>query len=170
MKLHTHYVFSAGLLSLIGVITGHSFFASAFVGGVISVFGNSLIDGIGHEVVNTRHGEIIRRTPLTHTVPRSVFWGLVATAPLVAIAYFLVSHSLFPSVLELLLVDGAIVGLSHLALDVFTEKGIYVKRDGRWVRFALAHFRYNDPFANGVAMLVGAVMLYVASNYPIYIK
>jgi hypothetical protein len=45
-----------------------------------------------------------------------------------------------------------------MILDVFTEKGIYVKKNGVWTRFALAHYKYNDPLANGLAMFVGLVL------------
>jgi hypothetical protein len=53
---------------------------------------------------------------------------------------------------------GIIVGPSHMLLDVFTEKGIYVKRGGKWARFALAHFRYNDPTVNGLAVFIGFLL------------
>jgi hypothetical protein len=42
-----------------------------------------------------------------------------------------------------------------MLLDVFTERGIYVKRNGKWKRFALAHFSYDNPAVNGVAVLMG---------------
>ncbi|MEM0183023.1 MAG: hypothetical protein QXU93_05505 [Thermoproteus sp.] len=42
-----------------------------------------------------------------------------------------------------------------MLLDAFTEHGIYVKRNGRWRRFALAHIRSNDPIANALALLLG---------------
>jgi len=45
-----------------------------------------------------------------------------------------------------------------MLLDVFTERGIYVKRNGRWVRYALAHFRYNDPLANTLAVFIGFLL------------
>ena len=34
-------------------------------------------------------------------------------------------------------------GSSHMLLDVFTERGIYVKRNGKRRRVALAHFSYE---------------------------
>ena len=44
---------------------------------------------------------------------------------------------------------------------LFTEAGVYVKKGGKWRRYALAHFRYNNPFANGLAALAGIFMLFL---------
>ncbi|ADX83215.1 hypothetical protein SiH_1867 [Sulfolobus islandicus HVE10/4] len=71
----------------------------------------------------------------------------------------------------LILLNGVVVGPSHLFLDVFTERGIYVKKYGRWRRFALAHFRYDNPAINGLAILLGVIMLLAAlylHNYHYY--
>jgi hypothetical protein len=60
------------------------------------------------------------------------------------------------------LIGGILVGPSHMLLDVFTERGIYVKRNGKWRRFALAHFSYDNPLVNGLAILLGVIMLLAA--------
>jgi hypothetical protein len=55
---------------------------------------------------------------------------------------------------ELILItilDGVIVGPSHMLLDISTERGIYHKVNGRWRRIALAHFSYDNAAANGLA-------------------
>jgi hypothetical protein len=52
-----------------------------------------------------------------------------------------------------------------MLLDIFTERGIYVKRGGRWRRFALAHFSYDNPVINGTAILAGALLLYLALSF-----
>ncbi|WP_198968342.1 DUF1286 domain-containing protein, partial [Saccharolobus islandicus] len=102
-------------------------------------------------------------------IPRSVVWGIVSIIPvfiLLLIYYGFSYHeyyfSLSNKVLLLILLNGVVVGPSHLFLDVFTERGIYVKKYGRWKRFALAHFRYDNPLANGLAIIAGAVMIYLA--------
>ena len=59
-------------------------------------------------------------------------------------------------------------GPSHMLLDVFTERGIYVKRNGKWKRFALAHFSYNNPAVNGLAILLGILMLFAAVHNHSY--
>jgi hypothetical protein len=62
-------------------------------------------------------------------------------------------------------------GPSHMLLDVFTERGIYVKRNGKWRRVALAHFSYDNPAVNGLAILFGILMLLAAlylHNYHYY--
>jgi hypothetical protein len=46
-----------------------------------------------------------------------------------------------------------------MILDIFTERGIYIKRNGKWERYALAHFKYNDPLANGLAILAGTMLM-----------
>ena len=161
MKLRTHYLFSAGLLALANSLFDHSFYSSLFIAGLVSVIGNSLIDKLGHEMVSFRGEYIPRRTPLTHTVPRSVLWGLISVLPIAALAYYVYPYY-FAKVLAMLVLDGILVGPSHMLLDALTEKGIYVKRNGRWQRFALAHFRYNDPAANSLAGFAGVVMLFLA--------
>jgi len=40
-------------------------------------------------------------------------------------------------------------------LDMFTEAGVYVKKGGKWRRYALAHFRYNNPLAKEKTILLG---------------
>jgi len=43
-----------------------------------------------------------------------------------------------------------------MLLDIFTEKGIYHKVNGKWRRIALAHFSYDNPIVNGLAILLYA--------------
>ena len=166
MKLKTHYAFSTGLLALIDSAFYHNIFAMLVFIGVLSILANALIDKIGHEMVTTKNGYTFpRRTPLTHTIPRSILWGFLVTIPFIALFYYVLPFTTFTKYLGLLVLDGIIVGPSHMLLDVFTEKGIYVKRDGKWQRFALAHFRYNDPIANGLAGLLGVIMIFIAISH-----
>ena len=76
MKLVTHYVFSTGLLTLLSSFF-LNFYTAFFLSSIIAVLGNSLIDRLGHKEIQTRRGLIPVRTPLTHTLPRSVLWGWV---------------------------------------------------------------------------------------------
>ncbi|WCM36567.1 hypothetical protein GO599_03000 [Sulfolobus islandicus] len=55
-----------------------------------------------------------------------------------------------------------------MLLDVFTERGIYVKRNGKWKRFALAHFSYDNPAVSGMAILLGVIMLFAAMELHTY--
>ncbi|BBD72443.1 hypothetical protein HS1genome_0832 [Sulfodiicoccus acidiphilus] len=98
----------------------------------------------------------MRRTPRTHTLPRSVLWGLLPSLPFLF---------LFRDPLPLAL--GLLVGPSHMFLDVFKERGIYVKKGGRR-RIALAHFSYDDPLVNGLAVLLGALMLFASMRLHTY--
>jgi hypothetical protein len=159
VKLRTHHVFTFGLLTLLDSVLLSDSLEIIVIAGIISVMANNIIDYLGHEI----KGEYISRTPMTHTIPRSMGWGLLTSAPIA-----LALHYLFHSPIELILVtalDGVVAGLSHMLLDIFTEKGIYHKVDGRWRRIALAHFSYNNPFANGLATLLGILMLLIAVKF-----
>ncbi|QGR18626.1 DUF1286 domain-containing protein [Stygiolobus azoricus] len=162
MKLQTHYVFSLGLLTFLDTLLVHHFYTSLFFSGVVSVLGNTLIDRLGHEVRSVYGKEIIKRTPLTHTLPRSVIWGFIP-ALLLSLLYYYIYEYVSEELLSLALVS-LLNGPSHMLLDVFTERGIYVKRNGKWRRFALAHFSYNNPAVNGLAFMLGVLMLF-ASYY-----
>ena len=171
VRLRTHYIFSTGLLTLLDSVLFHEYFYYALIlSGIVSVIGNSLIDRIGHKEIATGYGYIPVRTPLTHTIPRSVVWGIVSVVPVFILlliyyngfSYHEYYFSLSNKVVLLILLNGVVVGPSHLFLDEFTERGIYVKKYGRWKRFALAHFRYDNPLANGLAIIAGAVMIYLA--------
>ncbi|BCU68612.1 hypothetical protein HS7_20490 [Sulfolobales archaeon HS-7] len=149
MRLVTHYVFTAGILALL-----LSSFTSYYLvlAGILSVAGNLIIDRLGHKEIHTRHGTIPTRTPLTHTVPRSAVWGMLPSIP------FFVLGFLYGDIPWFLLLS-IVIGPSHMILDAFTEAGIYVKKEGKWTRFALAHYRYDNSFINGAAIFLGFVML-----------
>lgn len=167
MKLRTHYIFSAGLISLVlSLLFKADFFDNLTISLLVSFLGNTVIDRLGHREIATRFGEIPVRTPLTHTIPRSIIWGLVSTLPLLVIPLYFTHYYYWHKTLFIsMLISGILVGPSHMLLDVFTEKGIYVKKKGRWRRFALAHFRYDNPLVNGLAIFVGAVMLYLSYTF-----
>jgi hypothetical protein len=125
----------------------------------VSAVANTLIDKLGHEMVNVNGKFIPRRTPLTHTWFRSVLWGFGLSVPIFMILPPVYHYYQLWNPIILMIVYGLSVGPSHMLLDVFTEKGIYVKKDGKWVRFALAHFKYNDPFINTLAIITGILLL-----------
>jgi len=152
------------LLFLVDSLIVDSSFYLLILTGIISVVANNVIDFLGHEI----KGKYIARTPRTHTLPRSIGWGLLVTLPIAVILYYF-----YPDyyLLYAIVLDGLIVGPSHMLLDVFTERGIYVKRNGKWRRFALAHFSYDNPLVNGLAILLGVIMLLAAlylHNYHYY--
>jgi len=169
MLLRTHYVFSTGLLTFLGsLITRDPFEALVFTG-IVSVLANTLIDQLGHEMVWVEGKELPRRTPLTHTWFRSILWGSLVTVAVTLLSYIaLFNHYYYYNdfqareLIALAIISGIVVGPSHMFLDALTEKGIYVKKDGRWVRFAVAHFKYNDPLANGLATLGGIMLIFSA--------
>ena len=159
MKLATHYIFSAGLISLVLMFMNELSFPYVFlISFFISFVGNRVIDNLGHEMVSNGNKRYPRRTPLTHTVLRSVLWGIAVVIPLLFILYFFGELRFF----FLILVAGLLVGPSHMILDIFTEAGIYAKKDGKWKRVAFAHFAYDDPFINGISSVLGLLMLFFA--------
>jgi len=173
MRLNTHYIFSAGLISLILTLLDKiTFFDILVISFFVSFVGNNLIDRIGHEWVMSKYGDIPRRTPLTHTIPRSIIWGLLTVMPFILLIFLFhygylkipFQYNFMKFVLPLILA-GIIVGPSHMFLDIFTEAGIYIKKNGKWQRVAFAHLRFNDPLGNGLAMIVGLLMLFLALNF-----
>jgi hypothetical protein len=154
-------MFSLGLLYLIDSLIMSSSFYLFIIAGMTSVVVNNLIDSLGHEI----RGTYISRTPRTHTIPRSVGWGLLISIPIAVAFYFLSLNSYLPFSITFIIItviDGVVAGLSHMLLDVFTQKGIYVKKNGKWRRFALAHYPYDDPTVNGLAIFLGILMLFLA--------
>ena len=155
MKLHTHYVFSAGLVSFIFSLFHFYSYYSIVFSFLISFIANTIIDDLGHE----ERAGIPVRTPLTHTIPRSMLWGIASAFPFIFLSFY--GH-IFIRYLPALVTAGLVVGPSHMFLDVFTGRGIFIKKNGKWKRFALAHLKYNDPFANGLAILLGSVFFYLS--------
>jgi len=174
MLLRTHYVFSTGVLTFLGSLITQDPFDALVFAGVVSVLANALIDKLGHEMVWVEGKYLPRRTPLTHTWFRSILWGSLVTMAITLLAYFALhgsyheysynysyhySYFQLRELITLAILYGALVGPTHMILDVFTERGIYVKRNGKWERYALAHFKYNDPLANGLAILAGTMLI-----------
>lgn len=158
MLLRTHYMFTASIVSMILVVLHVDSINSFLIALYLSFLGNTIIDQLGHEMKMTRSGAIPVRTPLTHTLPRSVIWGFIPAIPL-----FIFYHVLSTAIA--IGISGLIVGPSHMGLDVMTENGIYVKRNSVWVRFAIAHFRYNNPAINGVMMMIGVLLLFSSLSF-----
>ena len=167
MLIKTHIIFSSGLLLFIGTLITHEPGLIFVYTITVSAVANVLIDRLGHETINVNGKLVPRRTPLTHTWFRSVLWGLLVSILLSPLLFIIASGTYYdslrlPQTVLAVLVYGILVGPSHMMLDMFTEKGIYVKKDGKWVRFALAHFKYNDPTVNGLAVLIGFVLGFIS--------
>jgi hypothetical protein len=154
MRMVTHIAFNLGLLTLVSSL--FSQFGDALsTSAVVSALSNALIDGVGHEY----RGRFPRRTPVSHTLPRSILWSLVSIVPVVV--YLAVDHQ---HLIPLALIQGTLSGPLHMLLDSLTERGIYVRRNGEWRRFALAHFRYDNPALNLAFILTGLLMVWLAGS------
>ncbi|MGC9050330.1 DUF1286 domain-containing protein [Pyrobaculum sp.] len=138
--MNTHMAFSTavGFLALLYLLAVPPTYALATA--AILSFINPLIDFYGHE-----RG---RRSPRTHEPLHATVLGAV-TGGFLGLVFAIALH-VAPWASA---VVGAIEALSHLLLDAFTEHGIYVRRNGRYERFAFAHLRHNDPMANGLTTM-----------------
>jgi len=155
MMRMTHVIFTLGLVALVAAWLGLGVAVGLLAAVWLAAVVNYIIDAAGHEVRNGYR----RRTAATHSLTGATAMGaavgllptlvILLAAPGVAGAYY------GPLLLLEVTALGAVAGLSHLLLDALTEGGIYYR--GR--RWALAHWRYNNPAANGLFALLGLVML-----------
>ncbi|WP_292000320.1 DUF1286 domain-containing protein [Caldivirga sp.] len=159
MRLRTHVIFSMGLITLaesalrisnVVLLLGSSL--------VLSYLINFLIDVLGHEEKNG----FTRRTPRTHTMGRSFTLGLIISILTAMFLYYMSPIGIYKALIIALM--GPVTGWSHMLLDALTENGIYVKRRGKWTRFALAHFKYNNSALNWLFIVIG-VMLIIKSLF-----
>ena len=141
MLLKTHVIFGVAV-GFLAMRLGAPPAASLAVAAVLSALINPAMDYLGHESG--------RRVPRTHEPMHAAALGAAVGA---AAGLALGLHVAYCAL------AGAAVSLSHLLLDAFTEHGIYVRRGGRYRRFALAHLRYNDPAANGLAAAISLLVL-----------
>ena len=166
MKLATHYIFTIGLVAL----AARAIPIWTYMGGLgamlavavwLGLATNYVIDKGGHEV---RNG-VRRRTAATHSLPGALGIGAAVGVVPALILLLLIESGSGTSVgislgaaaaLALIMAGlGAIAGLSHLFLDALTEGGIYY-HGHRW---ALAHWRYDNPGANALFALLGLLAL-----------
>ena len=156
MLLKTHDIFTAGVLSLVGslFIKNPAFDISVAI--VLSLVGNHVIDIYGHE---TGKDGIPERTYHTHSKLRATIYGFIPAV----IVYVFFQHLRHingnnlpvPQSLTFILIQGLLVGPSHLFLDSLTEGGVFVKRNGSWQRQSIANFKYDNLFVNLTASLTG---------------
>lgn len=107
-----------------------------------------MMDFLSH----SEHGGRTRRTPLFHS-PLGVVVATVVYATLV----FLVLRDL--SLLPAILVCGAVSGVSHVLLDLPTERGIFFMGRRTSRRRLL---RYDHPAANMLFTFLGLLLLLVS--------
>ena len=157
MKLKTHNLFSAGILTAIGIIFTSPVNA-VISASIMSVSGNTIIDSFGHRI----NGKGIPvRTYKTHSLLRSVIYGFMPALIMFAAAKELYQSGIrqIPSNLYWILIQGLFVGPLHLCMDVITEGGIFIKKNGRFQRFAVAHLAYNNPAWNLFFQIAGVAVI-----------
>ena len=142
MKLIAHYIFSLGVLALMGQGA-----LGLLLALWLSFSVNRLID-LGH----TRRGNYISRSWVTHDLYTAPFWG----AGVGLLTYFALLYARV--VAPVAVAMGVVSALSHLLLDAVTESGIFVAKK----RKAIAHFSYSDPRLNALAILGGMLMFLFA--------
>ena len=111
------------------------------------------MDRAGHE----RKGLTIRRTWVTHSIFTASALGIFLGI-LVAFGF---QYANLPFSFVAFVLEGFVSALLHLFLDSITEGGIFVLTK----RFALAHFRYDNPLLNTGFALLG-IFLLILSLYP----
>ena len=170
MKIKTHNVFTIGILTALGSFFTTFVFSFLFAS-FLAIISNQLIDTLGHE--KNKDGYPVR-TPLTHTLFHSMLWGSIPA--LIALLFFhilLIHTPVFKNINTrnipiLIFLQGFLSGPLHLALDYITEGGVFVKKNGKYVRTALAHIKYDDPVWNILFQFIG--VLFVAATVLIAFK
>jgi hypothetical protein len=67
-----------------------------------------------------------------------VVWSFLSALGLSLLYYYVYEYA--DEELLFLALVSSLNGPSHMLMDVFTERGKYVRKNGRWRRVALAHF------------------------------
>jgi len=157
MKLITHYIFTAGLLTLINSLFIPVFYAFLYAF-IISIIINFVIDRFGHKTINKRHIRIKR----THSFDNSIIIGLLLSLILIALNEFYYNTIIINNEIISIFIDGLIAGPSHLFLDAFTCSGIFVKKNRKWKRFAFMHLRYNNKIINLLSIFSGMLFIIIS--------
>jgi hypothetical protein len=158
MKLKTHDIFSAGVLTALGLILTNPV-NSLTTACILSFVGNGAIDKFGHK----KNGAGIPiRTYKTHSFIRSVIYGFLPALFVFLAAKYLYLNGFvnLPANIDWILLQGIFIGPLHLAIDIITEDGIFVKKNGRFQRFALAHIKYDSFLWNSVFKIVGLFIIF----------
>jgi hypothetical protein len=125
----------------------------------MSLIINYIIDRFGHT-----SGKRGTRTPRTHSLINATTIGALVGVPFALImdaiamnptTKWLVGNAL---VAFFVIPLGALGGASHIILDAFTEKGVYVRSGNRVV---IGGFKFNLSTANGIAIVVGIALLLI---------
>ena len=158
MKLLTHYIFSTGLLTLIGSLFSDNFnsFISAFI---ISVISNYIIDRFGHRIRN----KFYTRTKRTHSINNSILIGLIPAFALIFISDIYYNIIINNEIIAVFY-QGFFAGPSHLFLDVFTCNGIFIKSGNKFKRFTFLHLKYNNRAINYLFIFLGLLLIIASIN------
>jgi len=150
MKLSTHSIFSSGLVFFLSFRLFSLDLYTSLLLSTLSAVMQYTIDFASHE---SREG-IVRRTPLFHSITGAL---------LISAIFVLLFHVVVKNVA--VIVPGAIAcvvsSLSHLFLDFFTEKGIYINRRRTAKRRMISS---RDPAINILFTLIG-IVLWISSLY-----
>ena len=149
MKLIAHDIFSLGLGTYVLVRLGAWIAASVILALLLSIAVNRVIDA-GHYQKNGHP----TRSYLTHSIFTAPIWGLLVGLAISFIALFVFHVDL----MLLGAIAGTLAAFAHLFLDSLTEGGVFLWKG----RIALAHFKYNNGLANGLAIMVGVLLLAAA--------
>lgn len=156
MRLIAHYVFTAGVMAY--VVEALRLPEALLLMTLWSIAINKFIDAAGHK----RRGKEKHptRSWRTHSIYTAPLWGAALTLAPAWLVWWLglVPTIMGPGVAAMALL-GVLAALSHLFLDSLTEAGIYTTPHHRVV---LAHLRYDSAVGNGLAVLAGLILLFLA--------
>jgi len=178
MKEVTHYIFSLGTgLYLLHLALPYLPFASQeSILTILTIWlafsVNRIIDSVGHTFRNTQYGELPVRSWSTHSVFTAPLWGAAVGFASIIIPRLIIEllNFNFPlgpitsgySLPAWAAVLGAAIAYSHLFPDSLTQAGVFYGRH----RIALAHWRYDNVFANTLFVLLGIGLLALALFKP----
>jgi membrane-bound metal-dependent hydrolase YbcI (DUF457 family) len=152
VKLATHVVVGAGVAIFASTHLGCGLPLVA-VAGAAGTMIQYLVDMLGHE----RVGAVPRRTEATHSPEGATFLSLLVWVAAVAVSYQ-AGWGLSPACALALGPAVWLAAMSHLALDLVTEGGVYASlRSRRRVR--ILGLPYDDPLLNGATQLIGAALI-----------
>ena len=149
MKLFTHRVFAAGTAGYVADSFSLPLLEVILVMVMASLM-QDIIDWASHEAVYARGRVIFRRTPLFHSPLGAVLAALIFTGLLLVFtgAY---RERLLAYTLTMLTAS-----FSHLLLDSFTEKGVFI---GKRRIFKERVFSNNNPMLNALFTLIGLFLI-----------
>lgn len=151
MKLFSHIVAGIGMGSLVSLFSSNHHGAFLYTV-ILSFVINGAID-LGH----TRIYGITIRSPSTHEVLNCIGLSL-----LLGSIIWIAIGDIYGVSFQESLIDSLLIAGSHLLGDLITRNGIYVRVGTNMLRISLSSYKYNDPVANLIYILILSLPLVIS--------